>query len=113
MQTAYSGRAAAYHLRGDFDHAISDYGQSILRCLEFIRAQPDAPLVKFWCAREYRKRSLTYSRKGHFKTAKADEQKADQILAEAVAMAKVAKENWPAEKIKLEVAQSNKDARDL
>src|SRR5260370_32768748 len=97
----------------DYELAVADYGQSILRCLEFSRDKPDAPLVKFWCASEYRKRALAYADRGHVKTARENDQRADRMLAEAVAAARGPKEGLPADRIEKELAQVKTAAKDL
>jgi hypothetical protein len=105
MRTAYSGRAAARYVMGDYEHAILDYDEAVLRCLELIHENPNGPDTKLECAQEYRKRSLAQRGAYRFKTSRADEEKAKKLEEETIAPTAPAEQRLSQAKFKDEIAK--------
>jgi tetratricopeptide (TPR) repeat protein len=92
MQVAYSGRAAAYEKKGDYDHAIQDYTTTLLVYgieADVLNGQetPDRK-VMLKLAETYNARSRCYLAKGKAALAQADLKRAAKLDAEAARLAR-------------------------
>jgi hypothetical protein len=112
MKNAYSGRAAARYVMGDYEHAALDYDQAVLRCLETIYENP-TPDAKLECALEYRKRSLAQRASYRFKTGRSDEEKAKKLEGETVAVTTPAEQRLPQAKYKDEIQKMEQAIQNL
>src|SRR5438105_2462212 len=88
MRTAYSGRAAAYENKGEFDKALADHQMVVLFCaLEAeILTSVDAPDRGDFLretAQAYRARAKCLEALGRLTQAQADRKQADSLDAEA------------------------------
>src|SRR5437868_3878910 len=110
MRTAYSGRAAAYEKKGDYQQALADHNMVILfyavevEILESLET-PGREGTLAEAAQAYRARSRCLQSLGRTPLAQADESKAARLEAEAKKLAKesakgpirnAASENGPA-----------------
>lgn len=92
MQVAYSGRAAAYEKKGDYDHAIQDYTTALLVYgieADVLNSQeaPDRKLL-LKLAETYNARSRCHLAKGKPALAQADLKRAAKLSAEAARLAR-------------------------
>src|SRR5436853_7718671 len=88
MRTAYSGRAAAYQGKGEFEKALADHNMVVLfyalevEILNTLEApQRDKPLAE--AAGAYRARGQCLESLGRLLAAQADQKRADGLEADA------------------------------
>jgi tetratricopeptide (TPR) repeat protein len=96
VRTAYSGRAAAYAQKGDFDRALHDYNMAVLLYaveVDILTGMETPGRDKFLgeAARAYRVRGDFLKARGQAEKAQADYRRADSLDAEAKALASAAK----------------------
>jgi hypothetical protein len=95
MRTAYSGRAAAYEKKGDYENALADHNMAVLfyaieaEILTNLEA-PDRADFLAEAARAYRARAQCLEALGRQKAAQADRQRADGLEADAKKVASTA-----------------------
>jgi tetratricopeptide (TPR) repeat protein len=88
MRTAYSGRAAAYEKKGDYEKALADHKMAVLyyaieaEILNNLQA-PDRAKFLAECANAYRARSKCLEVLGKLKEAEQDRKWADGIETDA------------------------------
>jgi hypothetical protein len=92
MRTAYSGRAAAYERKGEYEQALADHNQLILMYaveVEILESQKDAERDEFLAeaAKAYRTREKCLQLLGKTTAAQADAKRADDLDAEAKKLA--------------------------
>ena len=95
MRAAFSGRAAAYEKKGDYEKALADHNMAVLfyaveaEILANLEA-PDRADFLPEAARAYRARGQCLDALGRQKDAQADRQRADGLEAEAKKLASTA-----------------------
>jgi hypothetical protein len=88
MRTAYSGRAAAYEKKGEFDKALADHAMVLLfygieaEILEEVQS-PERAKFLVECARAYRARGQCLASLGRTGDARLDRKRADGLEAKA------------------------------
>src|SRR6266852_3669996 len=92
MRTAYSGRAAAFEKKGEYDRALADHNQLVLMYaveVEILESQKDADRDEFLveAATAYRAREKCLQLLGKTAAAQADAKRADELDAEAKKLA--------------------------
>jgi hypothetical protein len=92
MRTAYSGRAAAYEKKKDYDRALSDHNMVILLCameVEILNELQPADRDKFLveAAQAYRARANCLRAKGDTAAVKKDDNRAADLEAQAKKLA--------------------------